>query len=461
MEYELMVTAIPQQSSRADKIEEPLGSMTRFEVGVELRTWTNRLDRILQARLDEVKTGFNKTMINLETVCKSIDPNTKEFAILDELRGYTESLYRNVFPELIEMYVRVSDNVFHLSSQAIKLRQLNKDLQEQLAEQRYPYWNQIRSFISRLRRRLISMFPNLLRKVLHGQSPYAEQETTTTLDCKEDTAGSVLTPPLPGRFPSEQIDQMIEEVGFTNYESVNNSGTAFEAFDNWTSVVHYDGRRYGSNQPIVTDHMSHIFELHQVVTIKGKRVLELGPFEATNTKQLVDLGAKSIVAIEANTEFYLKCLLVKNELNLDNVEIIYGDCVKVMSDPDFCARPWFDLCFASGILYHMKDPLYFIDLICGTAPQIYIWSQFATDDSPTGPWTELRDGENRTYTARWNSYSEKKHWGGVAEGAFWLTEESMLRAFRDRGFSPVRVKYSQNDIGKAISFVAQREDVTS
>ena len=44
-------------------------------------------------------------------------------------------------------------------------------------------------------------------------------------------------------------------------------------------------------------------------------VLELGPLEAGHTYQLEQLGA-DITAVEANCEAYLKCLLVKELLNL-------------------------------------------------------------------------------------------------------------------------------------------------
>src|SRR6187549_1828057 len=48
--------------------------------------------------------------------------------------------------------------------------------------------------------------------------------------------------------------------------------------------------------------------------IDGGNVLELGPLEAGHTYMLERAGAASVVAVEANTRAYLKCLIVKEIL---------------------------------------------------------------------------------------------------------------------------------------------------
>jgi hypothetical protein len=49
---------------------------------------------------------------------------------------------------------------------------------------------------------------------------------------------------------------------------------------------------------------------------QNKTVLELGPLEAGHTYMLERLGAASILAIEANTRAFLKCLIVKELFDL-------------------------------------------------------------------------------------------------------------------------------------------------
>ena len=45
--------------------------------------------------------------------------------------------------------------------------------------------------------------------------------------------------------------------------------------------------------------------------LQGRDVLELGPLEAAHTAALLQAGARSVLAIEANKQAFLKCLIVK------------------------------------------------------------------------------------------------------------------------------------------------------
>ena len=86
-------------------------------------------------------------------------------------------------------------------------------------------------------------------------------------------------------------------------------------------------------------------------------ILELGPLEGAHSYQLEQLGAKTIVAIESNVDAFLKCLVVKNMLSL-NTTYLLGDSVAFLKE----TVEKFDLIFASGILYHMEDPIELIRL---------------------------------------------------------------------------------------------------
>lgn len=57
--------------------------------------------------------------------------------------------------------------------------------------------------------------------------------------------------------------------------------------------------------------------------VVGQNVLELGPLEGGHSYMLELAGAASVIAIEANTRAYLKCLVVKEIFNL--------------CEPGFCA----------------------------------------------------------------------------------------------------------------------------
>ena len=83
--------------------------------------------------------------------------------------------------------------------------------------------------------------------------------------------------------------------------------------------------------------------------LSEKSVLELGPLEGGHTSMLEQLGAADITAIEANTRAFLKCLIVKELLNLQHAHFLCGDCVEYLHQPG----PSFEVCVASGVLYHM------------------------------------------------------------------------------------------------------------
>src|SRR5205814_564703 len=58
--------------------------------------------------------------------------------------------------------------------------------------------------------------------------------------------------------------------------------------------------------------------------LKGKSILELGPLEGGHTYMLEKMGAESIVAIEANTKAFLKCLIIKEILDLKSARFLCG-----------------------------------------------------------------------------------------------------------------------------------------
>jgi 2-polyprenyl-3-methyl-5-hydroxy-6-metoxy-1,4-benzoquinol methylase len=94
-------------------------------------------------------------------------------------------------------------------------------------------------------------------------------------------------------------------------------------------------------------------------SLQGMNVLELGPLEGAHTYQLAKLGADRIIAIEANAEAFLKCLIVKEILQTPRCRFLLGDCLKFLQE----SHDQFDMIFCSGILYHMENPFELIKAI--------------------------------------------------------------------------------------------------
>ncbi len=101
-------------------------------------------------------------------------------------------------------------------------------------------------------------------------------------------------------------------------------------------------------------------------------MIELGPLEGGHTYMMESLGAESVLAVEANKRAYLKCLIVKEVLGLTRSRFILGDFVSFLREND----TEFNVCLASGVLYHMQNPCELIYLISKTSKKILLWTHF-------------------------------------------------------------------------------------
>ena len=105
---------------------------------------------------------------------------------------------------------------------------------------------------------------------------------------------------------------------------------------------------------------------------EGKTVLELGPLEGGHSWMMSNLGAASVTGVEANTRAFLKCLILKELLGMPRTRFLCGDFVSYLEEE----QPRYDIVFASGVLYHMRDPVHLIDLIGRAADRVYLWTHY-------------------------------------------------------------------------------------
>ncbi len=177
-------------------------------------------------------------------------------------------------------------------------------------------------------------------------------------------------------------------------------------------------------------------------------VLELGPGEGYLSAALEEAGAKSVTSIEGNAENFLKCLLLKNILNL-KTKYLYGDVSKYVSG----TNKQFDMIFACGVLYHLIDPVQFI-IDCGKiSSRIYIWTTvyddeilslggyqaecFSADDK-----REVKFGRERfTYHKRLyqpQTLRDSKYAGGMSAYSNWISKEDVFKAVHLAGYRLVQ-----------------------
>lgn len=191
----------------------------------------------------------------------------------------------------------------------------------------------------------------------------------------------------------------------------------------------------------------------QIGGFNRKAVLELGPLEAGHSYMMQQKGAESILAVEANSRAYLKCLIIKEMLKLDRVRFLYGDFIEFLKGSE--AR--FDLCVASGVLYHMRNPAELIELIAQTADQVFIWTHYYDEAllraHPTmshriaPAQAAVQSGfhhmlHRQEYGASlgWNGFC-----GGSAPYSHWMSRADIISCCEHFGFSSIQLCFDDTD----------------
>lgn len=207
--------------------------------------------------------------------------------------------------------------------------------------------------------------------------------------------------------------------------------------------------------------------LKQCDGVKGKRVLELGPLEGGHAWMLEQAGARRVLSVESNPRAYLRCLVVKELLRSQRCRFVLGDALAFLE----AGEHRFDVGIASGILYHLVDPLRFIERLCARVDgDILVWSHYcdATELAAHpalapkfGP-IESAEYKGFVYQSCRYEYLDALAWQGFSGGAEshsrWLTRQSLLGAFAHFGFD-VRAEAfvePKHPNGPALAFWARR-----
>ena len=82
---------------------------------------------------------------------------------------------------------------------------------------------------------------------------------------------------------------------------------------------------------------------------------------------------------------YLKCLVMKEILGTERVRVLLGDAAAFLADSPV---PRFDLAVASGVLYHMADPVTLLARLAKAADRLYLFT-FYYDEAVMGGRPQL------------------------------------------------------------------------
>ncbi len=213
-------------------------------------------------------------------------------------------------------------------------------------------------------------------------------------------------------------------------------------------------------------HDQRIMLLNEYFPLQGKQVLELGPLEAAHTYMMHHMGAK-ITAVEANQRAYLKCLIVKELYHLHQVSFLGGDAVEYMKQ----CKSHYDLCVASGILYHSTNPPLFIELCCRVSNKVFIWTHYFDENIMKNYKTFKRFKKinniqyNQNVLAAWkyfykNSLKWKGFCGGQNPYSIWLRKKDIIDIFKIQGFRHIHIFFDDltHPLGPNICFIAEKNN---
>ena len=192
----------------------------------------------------------------------------------------------------------------------------------------------------------------------------------------------------------------------------------------------------------------------QCGSLEGARVLELGPLEGGHTYMLEQRGA-AVTAIEGNHEAFVRSVVVKNVLGL-RANFLLGDFAR-----SFGSDERWDLVVASGVLYHMSDPVGLLTRIAATTDRLYLWTHyFEPDVNLWHPETATRIGTkwvvDDTIVERVGDldvhmvpmlYQEALGWAGFCGGpetfARWIHKSDLVALLRVLGFDSVSIAFDE------------------
>jgi hypothetical protein len=193
--------------------------------------------------------------------------------------------------------------------------------------------------------------------------------------------------------------------------------------------------------------------------LDGKRILELGPMEGAHTWKMEQLGADEIIAVEANTEAYLKCLVVKEISGMKRAHFLLGDFSEYLAGD----HPRFDLIFCSGVLYHMRDPARLISLMAAATDRVFVWTHYFRPELKHSLALQkqkvIYDGMHLDYyVGKYPNPQHERFLGGNQDEFAWLEQGQLFDLFRHFGLVNIRVLGDELDHpnGACITFGAWR-----
>ncbi|MFA5263283.1 MAG: hypothetical protein WC378_05615 [Opitutaceae bacterium] len=195
---------------------------------------------------------------------------------------------------------------------------------------------------------------------------------------------------------------------------------------------------------------------------EGAEVLELGPLEAAHTYMISRLGCKNILSIENNPRAFLKCLVVKEVMDIQRANFLLGDALLYLKEN----RRQFDIGVASAFLNHLVQPVEIIEKFSKCCRALFIWN-VVFDESLFEKQPEIKPTFGFPRTSEWEGFHHtlyphyygqpadySRFWGGSQPSCCWMRSKDILEAVKHFGFQKIEWKEEENPYGKALCLVA-------
>jgi hypothetical protein len=240
---------------------------------------------------------------------------------------------------------------------------------------------------------------------------------------------------------------------------------AIDALPGWNHILPPDVNVVAGSGAFYHDSRI-LWAIEQFGSIEGQKILELGPLEASHTWLIEQYGPSVLDAVEANKLSYLRCLVVKEILELKKAKFHLGDFAKWLEKTD----RRYDFIVASGVLYHMDDPIRLLELIAARTDAFYLWTHYVSDAMPVGdprraPLVGSAEIQERLGVAArlykrsyYGAWKNKSFCGGIHDLHRWIEKDDIIAVIRALGFDDIRIAHDEpkHQYGPAFSVFARR-----
>jgi hypothetical protein len=220
----------------------------------------------------------------------------------------------------------------------------------------------------------------------------------------------------------------------------------------WSQLPHQFSDVQAGHIPVFEDPRVH-WALSELGGVSGQSALELGPLEGGHTYMLEQAGFASILSIEANPRAYLKCLIVKEIVELKRTRFLCGDFVEYLRHSPALV----DVVFASGVLYHVINPAELIGLLSRITRRLFLWTHYydrdiisrhpklATKFRPAQQ-SEYEGFQHQLFRFDYRGSSRLARFcGGSQPFTHWMLREEIISCLKRFGFTEIRISFEEPD----------------